>query len=386
MPHTFGAGVVWPAEGHTYTDPETGACVRQLTSYKAHSHHLYFTNPGWHAGGTRVLVGSDRNNRTNLYSLSLVDGSLRQITDLDMPPPPAETSFLFACVNPTREEAYFWLGRRLVAVNLDTCALHEIYEAPAGFMTNMLNCTADGRAVCTALYEDLSGRFRVDLLHGYVGFREYWAANPLSQVIAVATDGSASKVVWEERSWIGHVNTSPTQPHLLSFCHEGPWDQVDNRIWGLDITTGRAWKVREKRTPRERVGHEYWFSDGLHIGYHGRSEEGQPFYGSIRYDNAELTEAPIAGDSSHFHSNDLQQIVGDGTARNPSILLWRFRDGSFEGPRRLCRHRGSWHVQQLHVHPRLSPDGSQVLYTADPNGYGNVYLSDVPAFESLPDA
>jgi oligogalacturonide lyase len=381
----------WNPELTVSTDAETGATVRQLTNYKGISHHLYFTNPGWHAGGTRLLFSSDRENRTNLFSIELASGEIEQLTDLDMPPPPAETSFLFACVNPTREEAYFWHGRRLLAIGLGDGATREIWEAPAGFMTNMLNCTADGRHVCTGIYEDLSHRFTVDLLHGYVGFREYHAAHPLSKVVRIATDGSGAEVVFEEREWIGHVNTSPTQAHVMTYCHEGPWEQVDNRIWGLDLSTGRTWKIREREQPRERIGHEYWFADGVHVGYHGSlpaGADGKPgthLYGAVRYDDTGRVEAQIHGSSRHFHSNDLSLVVGDGTPQEPSILLWRFWDGAFEGPRRLCRHRGSWHVQAVHVHPRFSPDGKQVLFTADPNGYGNLCLVDVPEFESLPE-
>jgi oligogalacturonide lyase len=380
------AGTRWPAEWSTSVDLETGATVRRLTNYKGHSHHLYFTNPGWHAGGTRLLFGSDRQNRTNLFSIDLTSGEIDQLTDLDMPPPPAETSFLFACVNRAREEAYFWHGRRLLAIDLETRALREIYVAPDGFLTNMLNCTADGRYVCTGLYEDLSDRFNVDLLHGYVGFREYHQAHPLSQVLRIATDGSGAEVVFEERNWIGHVNTSPAEPNLLTFCHEGPWQEVDNRIWGLDLSTGRTWKIRPREHVGERVGHEYWLADGLHVGYHGTTADGVSFFGAVRYDNTERVEARIEGHSTHFHSNGLDLVVGDGSARRnlPYVVLWRFHDGAFEGPRKLCLHRGSFHVQQLHVHPRFSPDDRQVLFTADPNGYGNLYLVDVPDFDSLP--
>jgi oligogalacturonide lyase len=41
-------------------------------------------------------------------------------------------------------------------------------------------------------------------------------------------------------------------------------------------------------------------------------------------------------------------------------------------------------IQQLHVHPRFSPDGRHVLFTSDVSGYGNVYLAEVPEFASLP--
>ena len=52
-----------------------------------------------------------------------------------------------------------------------------------------------------------------------------------------------------------------------------------------------------------------------------------------------------------------KRVVGDGTRQAPRLLLWRFRDGQFEGPRVVLTHRGSFHVQILHVHPRFSPDG-----------------------------
>lgn len=49
---------LWPSEIVLHEDADTGATVRQLTGYRAHSHHFYFTNPGWHDGGKRLLVSS----------------------------------------------------------------------------------------------------------------------------------------------------------------------------------------------------------------------------------------------------------------------------------------------------------------------------------------
>ncbi|MFN2129105.1 MAG: hypothetical protein ACK2VD_01165 [Anaerolineae bacterium] len=39
----------------------------------------------------------------------------------------------------------------------------------------------------------------------------------------------------------------------------------------------------------------------------------------------------------------------------------------------------------MHVHPSFSPDGQYVVYTADPQGYGQVFTVDVPEFDALPD-
>jgi Ni/Fe-hydrogenase subunit HybB-like protein len=76
-----------------------------------------------------------------------------------------------------------------VALNLESLEERRLYSAPAGFLTNMTNVTADGKYVCTGLYEDLSGKFKLDLLHGYVGFifgsvkANPWWSTPLMPVV-----------------------------------------------------------------------------------------------------------------------------------------------------------------------------------------------------------
>ena len=175
----------------------------------------------------------------------------------------------------------FWYGYDLVALNLDSLEQRVIHRMQSGWDVSMINCSADGKHVYCSISEDMSVRFRVDLLRGYVGFRETWAAMPLSQIVQVAVDGSGSKVVWEENYWVGHVNTSPKHPHLLTFCHEGPWREVDNRIWGLNVDTGDVWKIRPSEAEGEIVGHEYWHADGEFIGYHGFDVDRQGFFGHI---------------------------------------------------------------------------------------------------------
>jgi oligogalacturonide lyase len=253
---------------------------------------------------------------------------------------------------------------------------------PYNFDVSMINVTADGNYVCASISEDMSGRFPVDLLRGYVGFRETWEAKPLSRILRVAVNGSGADVVWEEEYWVGHVNTSPTQPHLLTFCHEGPWHLVDNRIWGLDMDTGRAWQIRPREEPEERVGHEYWHADGIHLSYHGQKTNGDKFFGKVRYDNTERQEYAFPHTTGHIHSNDFNLIVGDG---GKVVRLWQWNGNGFDGPKALCQHRSSMHIQQTHVHPRFSPDGSYVVFTSDVSGYGNVYRVEVPDFTMLPD-
>ncbi|NCQ31793.1 MAG: oligogalacturonide lyase [Armatimonadetes bacterium] len=374
-------GTVTPPEWRELTDPVSGVRLRQLTSYKTNSHHLYFTNPGWYAGGRKLLFGSERYNRSNLYGIDLESGEITQLTDLE-PPPKREVTFLGVSVNPTRDEAYFTYGQELRAVALDTFEQRTLWTMPAGFRPSMLNCTADGKWVCIGIAEDLSREIRTDMLRGYIGFRETFEANPECHVVRVATDGSGGESVWQEQTWIGHVNTSPTHANLLTFCHEGPWDKVDNRIWGFDLDTGKAWMIRP-REAGENPGHEYWHADGVTVGYHGRRPDGSKFLGKTRYDNTDRFEADFPGETGHIHSNDFHLIVGDGGS---VIRAWQWNGASFDGPRVLAEHRSSMKIQQAHPHPRFNADGTKVVFTSDWTGYCQVYEAEVPEFAALPAA
>ena len=376
----MGVGDVLGSEMRTFQDPFTGAAVHQLTDWRAHSHHPYFTNSGLWDGGRRLVVGSDRHNRRNLYSVELAGGEITPLTDLPADEP-AHTQRVF--LNPKRDEAYLEVGRRLVALDLRTGAQRELFVTPEGYLPGNFSCTADGKTICHVVQQDFGDRiFRS---FGYTGFREYSAARPHCVIHAIDVDDGSHRAVYEEEFWLGHVNTSPVLANVLTFCHEGPWSTIGQRMWVLDVATGRAEPLRPQ-APGEALGHEYWLADGERVGYHGR-KDGVHRFGVIRWDNTAGIEYDFPHSSTHFHSLDETLIVGDGGRGEPYLLIWRLRDGAYDGPRRLAWHRGSFHVQIVHVHPRMfrRPDGQTcVLYTSDHNGYGNVFLAEVPAFEDLP--
>ena len=393
---TSKVGAIWPPEWRTFNDPVSGVTITQLTSYKAHSHHPYFTEPGWYAGGRKLLFVSDRENSRNLYGVDLESGEITQLTDLD----PAGGDLGKFSKSPAGEQAAFYYGDTLMLLDLETLNLRPLYQRPAGYVRGSSNFTADGQYICSYFVQDPTDKLAEIIGNDMTNYREYlegrktadsgkmqrlvWSTNPHSMIVKVATDGSGSEVAFEEDYYMGHANCSPTLPNIMTYCHEGPWNLVDNRIWGLDLSTGKTWKIRPNG-PGESVGHEYWMVDGEHLGYHGRTPNG-PIYGSIRYDNTDQTEAPFTYGSTHFHSRSLDLIVGDGSRRDPYLLLWRFQGGQFIGPKVLAFHRASLQLGSLHVHPCFSPYGNQISYTADPQGYGQVFVVNVPDdFDALPD-
>ncbi|MGN8647298.1 oligogalacturonate lyase family protein [Gracilibacillus sp. HCP3S3_G5_1] len=372
---------VWPAEWKAYEDRYSGLTITQLTDYTGHSHHLYFTENGWYDNGNKILFCSDRENKTNLFSVHVSTGEIVQLTDHE-----EIYGSLSPCLHPNERFAYFRKKHRIIEIDLITLKERVIYEGDESLVGGNINCTADGQYIITCLHEDFKNKFAIDLQNGYVGHRQLMEARPYSQIIKIAIEDGESTIVFDDYNFITHINTSPTHPNLITFCHEGPWHLVDHRIWGLDIETKKVWKIRERKEPQEMVGHEYWYPDGEHIGYHGFREDGTAFFGKTRYDNTNIEEVEFSFRNWHAHSHGFSKVVIDGRAPLDKLIVWEQVDGEFSNPKILCEHRCSFHVQKVHAHPRFSPDGTKLLFTSDKNGYGNLYLVDLPgSFESLPE-
>lgn len=374
-------GKVWAPEWGQYKDRYTGVNITQLTDYTGHSNHLYFTENGWYDNGQKLLFQSDRENRTNLFSVDLRTGSITQLTDHDQ-----TYDSLPTCLHPDGRRAFYRKLNLIIELDLETLTERVIYEGNETQIGGNINCTANGKYIVTCEQEDLSNVIDLDLGRGYVGHRELMEAKPYSKIIKIAIDNGTADVVFEEDNFITHINTSPRLPNIITFCHEGPWHLVDHRIWGLNLDNGEAWKIRERKEPREMVGHEYWYDDGETIGYHGFREDGTGFFGKINYQNQDIEEVEFTFRNWHAHSFGFSRIVVDGRAPLDKLIVWEQKHGKFTKPKVLCEHRCSFHVQKVHAHPRFSPDGNQLLFTSDKNGYGNLYIVDLPDdFDTLPD-
>ena len=370
-----------------YEDAYSKRKVTRLTDYLGHSNHFYFTDPCWFNNDESFVFTSQRENAGNLYRYDLKNRKITQMTDLKSTGRPG------GCVSAANNAVYFFDGRKLIELKLDSLEERVVCEvegmmAPRG----RANPTADGKFACTMLMEEQSEE-KPAISFAYSRFVEFFELKPLSQIVRIDLASGDLEVIHEDRRYMGHVNTSPILPDILTFCHEGPWDRIDQRIWGLNIQSGEAWKIREQQGDYS-VGHEYWFSDGERIGYHGRPRDasGQHVFGHVRYDNTAHVEVSFPFHSTHFHSLDESMMAGDGTAvarhqAKPFIQLFKWEPDTKEyvGPKILSYHRSTFNDQHAHCHPRFTPDGKYILYTSDLTSYSNMYLVEVGDFYDLPD-
>ncbi|MBI4978539.1 MAG: PD40 domain-containing protein [Spirochaetes bacterium] len=370
------AGTIYPSECVKEIDRDTGVTVWRLTSYRGNSNHLYFTNNCFYDRNTKIVFAGDRDDRSNYFSLDLKTFVITQLTDLPRMPYPYDYKLLEAYVDSVRNCCYYFAGQDLFRLDLMTLQTQVIYTMPAGFIHHIVSCAENGTYVYTSIYEDMSSRFAVDTQHGYVGFADIAKAKPVSRIMKINADGSGAACIHEETCWIAHVNVNPKNENELTFCHEGPWNLIDHRVWGMDTVSGRIWKIRECGKG-DVIGHEYWYSDGVHLGYHGHGSGGRVM-GRVRFDNTSDEPVSFPFNTGHIFSLNRDLIVGDGDRDGTYLRLWKWNGAAYEEPRALCIHASSWKSQNSHAHPRFSPDGKNVLFTSDRTGYDQVYLAEVP--------
>ena len=371
---------VFASESAVHTCRASGIKVRRLTNWKGHSIHPYFTENGWYDNNTKMLLMSDRHNARNIFSIEISSGEISRLTDFK----PGEHVEIHSSlgINAKRNEIYYKLGTKLFALSLDTLESRFIYAPPEGYKMGGVNPLACGNFIVAALGEDLSAKVYTNTSAGYVGMYETFQAKPDGRIIRINLDTNEADELWREQCWVGHVNPSPTQPHLLTFCHEGPWHLVDHRIWLLDLNTGKAVKIRERKAQGELIGHEYWFEDGLHIGYQCHTPTGETpitWFGYVKHDGTgevEVTECKHPRNTpDHIHSLD-DSIFCSDTGR--SINIFKKKGDKYDGPRALCMHDSSFFWGGHHPHPRITPDKKHVVYNSTNLGYCNVFMAELP--------
>jgi oligogalacturonide lyase len=115
--------------------------------------------------------------------------------------------------------------------------------------------------------------------------------------------------------WLNHLQFSPTDPHLLMFCHEGAWQKVD-RIWTIRTDGSHRQLIHTRTMLMEIAGHEFWSADGKTIWYDLQTPRGEDFWvAGCDITTGERTWYHLARDEWSVHYNvspDGRWFCGDG--------------------------------------------------------------------------
>jgi oligogalacturonide lyase len=207
------------------------------------------------------------------------------------------------------------------------------------------------------------------------------------------------KVLLHSTDWVNHLLFSPTDPELLMYCHEGPWQKVD-RIWMIHTDGTHNTLIHKRTMTMEIAGHEFWGLDGETIWYDWQYPKGEDFFlAGFNLKTGERTAYHMQRDEWGIHFNltrDLSLFCDDGgdpgqvaRSRNGEWIELLHPQRITDGPGTLNDpsfwQPGVFHAEHLvnmshhyyreEPNVRFSPDKKLVIFTS--NMFGPSYVFGV---------
>ena len=250
-------GQKWPSEMRTYQDQKTGNTVTQLTN-RYLNFHFYFTDNSFTQDDQELYFLSNRGNPEtdviNLYHMDLRTGEMEQLTD---DPEGIEIS---RCTKSRDGKLIAYItGKDIYMYHTDTKQKELLYRDEQ-FVPSHVFFNCDMTKLGFDRNEVLAEEFK-DNAKNYSGFKERMFSVKDGRVCCMNLDGSDFRDVFCDTHWVSHFQYSPDDPKIAMFCHEGPWNYVQQRIWLINMETGEKWPCF-RQEEEDCVGHEFWSESG----------------------------------------------------------------------------------------------------------------------------
>ncbi|AJR06641.1 oligogalacturonate lyase [Photobacterium gaetbulicola] len=370
-----------------FEDSDTGVKVTRLTPKGMTCHRNYFYQKCFTNDGTKLLFAGDFDGNRNYYLLDLEKQQATQLTE-------GAGDNTFGGFISTDEKSFFYVKNELHLMKVDLETLEEsvIYTVDSewkGYGTWVANSD------CTKLVgiEILKSCWKP--LTDWQKFQDFYHTNPTCRLIKVDIQTGELEVVHQDDAWLGHPIYRPFDDSTVGFCHEGPHDLVDARMWLVNEDGSNVRKIKE-HAEGESCTHEFWIPDGSAMAYvsYFKGQTDRVIYKAdpVTLENEEVMVMPPC---SHLMSNfDGSLMVGDGCdapvdvadsdgyniENDPFLYILNTKTKTST---RLAKHSTSWEVldgdrQITHPHPSFTPDDSGVLFTSDFEGVPSLYIAEIP--------
>jgi len=373
-------GKIIPLNFRTRQDSVTGHEVIRMTPPHIICHRNYFYQKCFTQDGSKIVFGGAFEGHWNYYLLDIEKQQATQLTD-----GAGDNTFGGFLSDDDKSLWYVKNNRELRCVNLENYEEQIVYEVDGDWVAYG---TWVANSDCTKLVGIEIKKSDWQPLTDWGKFRAFYFTQPECHLINIDLRTGKQQVILQEKRWLGHPIYRPFDDSTVAFCHEGPRDAIDARMWLINPNGSGLRKVRQ-HAPGESFTHEFWVPDGSALYYVAHKENDPQRYlfsaDPQTLDNRQLMAIPPC---SHLMSNhDGSLIVGDGAAHNtgdislndPFIWVFDIRAGTQTA---ICQHNTSWKVldgdrQVTHPHPSFSPDNQWVLYTSDEEGMPALYLARV---------
>lgn len=372
-------GQRFPSELKKFIDKKSGLEITQLTQ-NGINFHMYFTDNAFDLENRDIYMLSNRADEGkmifNIFRLDTETGDMVQLSD----EPEGVTTDGFTKTPDSEYIGYIVKESIIKVINTKTGEIRTVYEDPDMVIHN-ISFSSDKKRIGFIRDE------KVDVLPNggpnYAGFRDKMFAVKEGRIACVGIDGTGFRDVFRDTTWVNHFQFSPADSSLAMFCHEGPWNEVLQRIWMIDMDNGKVWPCFRQGAD-DCVGHEFWLRNGDIVfdnrrgGHDGTisvtkeqcfaketpvSQE-PPYFGFADRTGRVYKTVQMPYYCNHYMGNeDASLFAGDNV--EDIVLIKPDADGKGAQIRVLANHNTTWKYQRSHCHPTFSWDGKKVLYAAD---------------------
>jgi oligogalacturonide lyase len=359
-----------------WIDADTHHKVVRLTRKEGSNASFYFHNNPF-VGNKMVFYSTDSKGR-QIYTVDLGSLQIQPVTDQRSP-------MSGEIVAPGSGRIYYQVKDSVFASDSRSRETRLVFVFPADFKGSVATVNADE----TLLGGVQSGDEAKEILKKYPEkhdfFDRIFDAHILHTLFTIDIRTGELKKIHQEKTWIGHVQFSPTDPALLMFCHEGPWQKVD-RIWTIDLQSLSVKLMHKRTVENEIAGHEFFGPDGKTIWFDWQIPKGQTFYlGGVDVSTGVEKRYQMSRDEWSIHFNispDQRLFAGDGgdagqvaKAKDGRWIYLFHPEGDHFVSEKLVNMKDQNYKLEPNVH--FSPDGKWVIFRANFEGHEDVYAVEL---------
>lgn len=354
-----------------WIDQDTHHKVVRLSRKDGNNLSFYFHNNPF-LGRERMIFYSSDENGHQLYTVDLKTLALKRVS---------ASNGNAEIVGHRSESVYYQSHDSVFNTSVETGQTKLVYIFPADFKGNITTLNADETLLAGSWASDEQRAIARKYPEKHDFFDRIFDAHLPNKLFTINLKTGELKVIHGENTWLGHVQFSPTDPDLLMFCHEGPWQKVD-RIWTIRMGSGEVRLMHKRTVENEIAGHEFFSPDGKAIFFDWQIPKGQNFFlGAVDVKTGAEKKYAMTRDEWSIHFNvspDEKLFCGDGGndtqvahAKNGRWIYLFRPEGDHFVSERLVNMKDQQYKLEPNVH--FSPDGKWVIFRANFEGKEEVY-------------
>jgi len=377
-----------------WIDKDTGHKVIKLTRREGVNMSFYFHNNPFvdnkmiFCGGNRVGKPADIPGK-EIYNLDVKDLQMFwvDLKTLKVDQLTHETSPVHSEIVCTKtKEIFFQIKDSVFCVNMQMGKRRLVYVFPENAKSSITTVNADGSLLGGAFSTPEEAEIFKKYPKKSDFFDRVYDAKLPRTLFTINTKTGELKRIFTDNAWLNHIQFSSVDPHLLMFCHEGPWHKVD-RIWTIDVVGKNKPTLIHKRTmDMEIAGHEWFGSSGKSIYFDLQKPRGQKFFvAKVDLPTGKEISYELQRNewSVHYTSSWGEKLLaGDGGDANSvakaSDGKWIYlfhMNGNKLTSTKLVNMKNHNYSLEPNVH--FSPDNRWIIFRANFEGQENVYAVEI---------